>query len=209
MTVDEALRTRRSVKHFDPAFVLDDAAVGELLAPVAFTPTSFNLQHFRFVVSRTPAMKQALAAAAYGQEQVASCSAVVAVLAKIPAHEDAGRVWHDAPEPLRDSMTRTIAAFYGAAPSLQRDEAIRSGSLAAMAIMLRATELGLDTCPLIGFDDDAAREVLGVPVDHMIVLLICVGRALRPAHPRVGRLNLDELIVTERYDGQPLVSSPK
>ncbi len=204
MTVDEALRRRRSVKHFDPAHALDDGAVRALMEPVLFTPTSFNLQHFRFVVARDAQVKAQLAQAAYGQQQLAQCSAAVAILAKLPAHEDAERVWDGAPDGVRTSMARTIRAFYDGTPALQRDEAIRSGSMAAMALMLRATELALDTCPLIGFDDAAVRGVLGVPDDHVVVLLVCVGRATQPPHPRVGRYALEELVVLDGFQGASL-----
>ena len=45
-----------------------------------------------------------------------------------------------------------IAPFYADNPSLQRDEALRSIGIASQSIMLSAKAMGLDSCPMIGFD---------------------------------------------------------
>ena len=208
MTVREAIQARRSIRHFDPAYLVSDDELRDLLAPLRHTPTSFNLQHFRVITVRSEATKVALAEAAYGQSQLAECSAVVVILSKLPAHEDAARIWEDAPERVRDGMLENIHGLYDHDDALRRDEAIRSGSLAAMALMLTAVELGLGTSPLIGFDDARVREILEIPADHLVVLLLCVGRIAAPPRPRVGVLALEQLVAQERFGGPPLTSTP-
>ena len=44
LSVFEALETRRAIKHFDPAFALDDATLRRLLTAAALAPTAFNIQ---------------------------------------------------------------------------------------------------------------------------------------------------------------------
>lgn len=41
----------------------------------------------------------------------------------------------------------------------QKDEAIRNASLSAMLFMLAAKDKGWNTCPIIGFDPEAIKEI--------------------------------------------------
>ena len=167
MDVTEALEKRRSIKWFDKNHQISDDELHALLQPVLLAPTSFNLQHWRFVCVRDPQIQEQLCAASYGQRQVADCSVTIVIAAKLEAHEDARRVWDGAPPRVVDSMSKMIENLYGEDATLQRDEAVRSGGIASMALMLVATELGYDTCPLIGFDAAEVANILGIPEAHI------------------------------------------
>ncbi len=204
MNVREAMERRRSIKWFDPDHRLTDDELRQLLQPVLLSPTSFNLQHWRVVAVRDKATQEALCAASFGQRQVADCSVTIVITAKLKAHEDAAQVWDGAPLPVVESMVQMIDGFYGGDEVLQRDEAVRSGGIASMALMLMAVEMGLDSCPMIGFDPVQVCEIIGVPADHISVLMCCVGKAVKPAHPRVGRMTLSDVVRRDRFDGEPL-----
>jgi nitroreductase len=60
-------------------------------------------------------------------------------------------------------------------PQLQRDEAIRSGSLAAMTLMLAAKGQGLVSTPMIGFDAAGVSETFGLGPADVPVMLVTVG----------------------------------
>ena len=60
-------------------------------------------------------------------------------------------------------------------PQLQRDEAFRSASLAAMTLMLAAQEQGLVTGPMSGFDPAAVTREFGLRIDEVPVILVTVG----------------------------------
>jgi nitroreductase len=53
------------------------------------------------------------------------------------------------------------SGMYGSDPRLARDEAIRSGSLAAMTLMLVAGNRGYASCP-IGFNPVQVMEILTI-----------------------------------------------
>ena len=85
--------------------------------------------------------------------------------------------------------------MYGANPRLARDEAIRSGSLAAMTLMLAAGNRGYVSCP-IGFNPVQVMEILSIG-DHYvpIIMMLAVGR--RPAsgkNARRPRLPVDQVL---------------
>ena len=76
MQFDEIVAARRSVKNYDPAHEITDEELKALFEKVILSPSSFNLQHWRFVVVRDPARKSDIRKAAWDQEQVEAASAV-------------------------------------------------------------------------------------------------------------------------------------
>ncbi len=60
-------------------------------------------------------------------------------------------------------------------PQFQRNEAIRSGSLAAVTLMLVAKGQGLVSAPMIGFDQLAVAQAFGLSATEVPVMLVTVG----------------------------------
>ncbi len=207
MKVLDAMIERRSISHFDPDVSLSDDELNALFKAVCHTPSSFNLQHWRFIAVRDKAMKSELKAAAYHQRQLEDCSAVIVVTAGLHVHEYAKDGWKVMDPAIADRLESMVIRLYKDNPELQRDEAIRSGSLAAMALMLVATEMGLDTSPMIGYDVDAVTRITGVPEDHVIVMLVCVGKALKEPRPSSGRFDVSEIVRLETFEGPALVAT--
>jgi len=202
--VEQAIRARRSLKSFDPT-PLDDSMLQRLFELVRLSPSSYNLQHWRFVVVRDAAGRAALRAAAFGQRHVEECGAVVVVCGKLTAHEDAERVQGHVPDSaIRGRIVDLIRKSYGSDPRLRRDEAIRSCSIAAMTLMLAAQSLGLATCPMIGFDPRKVAGIVRMPADHIPALLVVLGRP-GPVPPfPTSRLPLAEIVKLETFDGAGL-----
>ena len=93
-----------------------------------------------------------------------------------------------------------IAQFYeNAGARVQRDEVMRSCGIAAQTLMLAAKSLGYDSCPMIGFDAAKVAELIALPEDHAIGLLLAIGKAAQPARPRGGQLAREEVVVSDRF----------
>lgn len=199
LSVFEALETRRAIKHFDPAFALDDATLRRLLTAAALAPTAFNIQDRHVVVVRDPAQKARLQHAAFGQPQVAQAAAVFVLCGDHGAHRRTDRYLRHAPAAARAAMEPMIAAAFDGDVAKQREEGVRSTAMMAMALMLAATELGLDSGPMTGFDPAQVSALLGLDEAHPPAMLVVVGRGARVAHPRLGLLDLDEFVSLERF----------
>ncbi len=65
-------------------------------------------------------------------------------------------------------------------PKLQRDEALRSASLAAMTLMLVAQDQGLLTGSMCGFDLVAVSWEFGLQTDEVPVIFASVGYLAGP-----------------------------
>ena len=204
METTEAIRTRRSIKTYDPDYEVTDGVLRELFSVVRQSPSSFNLQHTRFVVIRDQAARQELRDAAYGQPHVGAAPAVVVVAAKLAAHEDADRANGHAPEDVRAKLVPMIVGMYQGSEQFQRDEAIRSGSLASMTLMFVARDMGLCTCPMIGFDPVAVAEIAGIDDKHVVVMLITLGKRGDGDVFPTSRFELDETVKLESLAGDGL-----
>jgi nitroreductase len=156
------------------------------------------------VVVRSPERRAALCKLAWGQRQVEQASAVILVLGHLKAHRDAGEIFAQAPEPVREQMVPLISGVYQGKPDLQRDEAIRSGSLASMTLMLAAEAKGYATCPMIGFDPEGVCEHLGVDENHIPVMMICLGKRGGDEPRQTSRHAIGRVVRLERMDGPSL-----
>ncbi len=73
--------------------------------------------------------------------------------------------------------------------------AIRNGSLSAMMFMLAAKDKGWDTCPMIGFDPEAVKEILNIDDTHEIVMMITMGKEkVSSRQPRGYRKPVNEFV---------------
>lgn len=195
---------RRSVKNYDPSATISDAQLRALFELVVKGPSAFNLQHWSFVVSRDLAIKQQLQEAASGQRQVGSCAAVVLVCGKLDAYRDVAAAYQGAPDALVQRVDGMVRGFYADNPQTQRDEAIRGASLAAMSLLYAATELGLESGPMIGFDPVAVRRILVIPDNFIPVMMIVLGKGSGGELPKGPRHPLRQVVKLDRFTGPGL-----
>ncbi len=200
MDTFEAIQQRRSVKHYDPNHQMTEAEIQQLLELAVLSPTSFNIQNWRFVVARDPELRQALRAASWNQAQVTDASITILVCADLKAAlKEPERYWRNAPPEVQERLVPMIPGFYKDKAEMQRDEAMRSGGIVSQTIMLAAKAMGYDTCPMIGFDPVKVAALVNLPEDHVITMMITVGKAAKPAQPRGGQLPLSEVVIYDRF----------
>ena len=200
MNIKEAIVNRRSVKHFDPEYVMSEADIDELMSHVILSPTAFNIQHWRFVRVVDAEKRQQIKKASWEQAQITDASLLLVLCADLNAWEKRPeRYWREAPQKVQDFLLPAIADYYTNHHQAQRDECLRSASIAAMSIMLMAKEMGYDSCPMDGFDFDNVARIINLPHDHIITMMVVVGKKKEDARPRSGQLPLDEVFLTDGF----------
>ncbi len=200
MNIKEAIVNRRSVKHFDPEHVMSEADIEELMSHVILSPTAFNIQHWRFVRVVDAEKRQQIKKASWEQAQITDASLLLVLCADLNAWEKRPeRYWREAPQQVQDFLLPAIADYYTNHHQAQRDECLRSASIAAMSIMLMAKEMGYDSCPMDGFDFDNVARIINLPHDHIITMMVVVGKKKEDARPRSGQLPLDEVFLTDGF----------
>ncbi len=205
MEFSQTAAMRRSVREYEPGVEINDAELKAIFDTVILSPSSFNVQHWRFVVVRDAARKTALRGLSFGQAQVEHCAAAVVVCGNLDAHEDAARIYADASEDARAKYVPMIEGVYRDNAALQREEAVRSGSLAAMTLMFAARERGWDTGPMIGFDAGKVADFLHLGERVVPVMMVVIGRrAGGEMPPRGYRRPVSEVVHLETLDGASL-----
>ena len=200
MHIEEAITTRRAVKGYDPAFVLSAEEKNDLLRLALLAPSAFNLQHVRLVEVSDAALRAQIREAGWGQAQMTDASMLVVVCAQVDSWEkNVKRVWEGAPSEVKDYMAGAIDAYYRDKPQVQRDETMRSCGLMAQTLMLAARGKGLDSCPMDGFDFDAVAKLIRLPANHVIGLMVAIGKQTIEPKPRIGKLPFDEVVLRNHF----------
>ena len=198
-TVD-AIRSRRAVKHFDEGHSMTEEEVNEFLSLAVLSPTAFNIQNWRYVVVTDPVLREQIREVAWGQAQVTDASLFIVLCADLKSWEkQPDRYWINAPKEVQDFMLPAIDDYYRGKDQVQRDEAMRSCGLAAQTLMLVAKSMGYDSCPMDGFDFEKVAELIKLPDDHVIAMFVAIGKGTKEAWPRPGQLELDEVIINNRF----------
>lgn len=200
MNVHTAIQNRRSVRLFDPSHKINEKETEKLLSLALYSPTAFNIQNWRFVVVKDPAMREEIRAASWDQAQVTDASLLVILCADLKAWEkEPMRYWHSAPEPVQEYIVPAIQEYYQGLDQVQRDEAMRSCGIAAQTLMLAATSMGYDSCPMDGFDFNAVADIINLPDDHAICMFVAIGKADKDLHTPKDHLPYSEVVISDRF----------
>ncbi|CAM3377554.1 nitroreductase family protein [Deinococcus saxicola] len=185
LTVAEAIETRRSIRKFvqEP---MNQGDLHEILRLASLAPSAWNAQTWRFAVVQTPEIKEQLMAAAYGQPAVGSAPAVIVVYSDMentldtveetahPGMGDEGRA----------GQRKTFDGAFGGQDMAQRGQwGLSQANIAFGFVMLAARGLGYDTVPMLGFQPDKVRELLGLPGHVQFAGLLPIGKRAEEGFP--------------------------
>lgn len=200
MDTFDAIYHRRAIKHYDPSHRLSAEEERRLLEAAIQAPTSFNIQHWRFVVVRDPELRGQIRAAGFDQAQITDASLLVVMTADVQAwRKNPERYWRNAPPDVAKMLVDWIAPFHDGREWLQRDEAQRSIGMAMQTLMLAAKAMGYDSCPMIGFDIGKVAELIRLPADHVMGPMVAIGKGIKPIWPKPGQLALSEVVVDNHF----------
>ena len=200
MNIFEAIEQRRAVKTFDAEYQMSYQDIKTVLSMARLAPTAYNQQNYRFVVIKDPALREKIKTAANGQAQCSDASLLIILCADTKAWEKHGLFyWGNAQPDMQQLKKNAMTNYYINRELAQRDEAMRSCGLAAQTMMLTAKGLDLDSCPMVGFDFDAVAKLINLPNDHVIGMMMAIGKASKPALPRFPQLPNDEIIFTDTF----------
>tara|TARA_B100000131_G_scaffold54066_1_gene48967 strand:- start:6132 stop:6737 length:606 start_codon:yes stop_codon:yes gene_type:complete len=201
MDTFDAIKTRRAIKKFDNTYKMSDEQVQSLMKLTLLSPTSYNQQNWRFVTVTDQKVKEQIHVAARNQAQPLDGSLVILLCGNMNAwKDDPMRYWKNHPLEKQEHVRDAMHKKYSDSPQNRRDEAMRSCGFAAQTIMLAAKQMGLDSCPMVGFEYDEMAKIINLPSDHILVMMIVVGKAASPAAERGGQLPLDEVVFENKFN---------
>jgi nitroreductase len=179
--VIECILSRSAAKYYDPSATLSDDQIRELVQIGTAAPTSFHLQNWRFIAVRTAEAKARLSPIAWNQPAITEAAVTFIVCGQLAdssvipdrlAPVVRAGVMPAAMVPEWEAPARNL---YMAYPQRQRDEAVRTATFGAAAMIYAARSLGMGSTPMIGFDAEAVHREFGLAEDEVPVMLLSVG----------------------------------
>ena len=177
-----SLQWRYAVKRFDPARRIAPELWAALEQALVLTPTSYGMQPYQFVVVADAALRERLVPVSWGQRQVADASHFVVFAARErTTAADVDRYMARIAE-VRGGGVEALAGFRkllvadvvdGPRAEVSLEWATRQAYLALGTFMTSAALLGVDTCPMEGFEPAAYDELLGLPARGLRAVVAC------------------------------------
>jgi nitroreductase len=198
------LKERISTNLYDKSRQLSEAEIKELVFYATESPSSYNIQHWRFVAVTKPEDKARLKAVAYNQQKVEDAAVTFIVLGDLRGYEKIGEILSRSVEDgivdqkVADAWANSATKAYANNERFARDEAVRSASMAAMTLMIAAQAKGLSSGPMIGFDPEGVKREFGIPDRYVPVMLLTVGYSAPGNNPRKPRLRVDEILAFDK-----------
>ena len=182
MEFKEIVMKRYAAKQFDGR-MMDEPTLFTLLDIIRMSPSAFNLQPWKIKVVTASKIKNNLLPHTNNQPQVTTCSHLFVFCANTEL------------EPLVDKAVEGLAGSGLSPEAIGQYGAMIKGYIGSMSPEQRmafareqihialcnaingAKSLGLDSCPMGGFDPAAYSEVLFIPEEYVPVVLCAVGFA--------------------------------
>ena len=169
MDIIEVIRKRRSVRAYSDKPVAREV-IERLLEAARLAPSASNRQEWRFVVVTDADRRAALCKAAGDQKFVAQAPVVMAACAETDGH-----------------LMRCGQPCYPIDVAIAVDH-----------MTLQATAEGLGTCWIGAFDEQQAKDALGIPDEIRVVELLTVGYPAGAPTP-LRRLSVERIVHWEKW----------
>jgi nitroreductase len=179
MELMEAIKTRRSVRNFEPKDVTDEQ-VNQILEAVQWAQSWANTQCWEVIVVQNPETKSKL------QETLPKTNPAFKAMTEAPVIF------------VLCGKLQTSGYYKGQVTTKFGDWFMFDIGIAAQNLCLRVHDLGLGSVIVGLFDHNKAKEVLGVPEGYEVVVMIPVGYPAKvPSAPK--RKEISEFTHYEKF----------
>jgi nitroreductase len=202
-TFQEAMDFRHACKVFDDTKKISDAKIREILEAGRKSPSSFGMEAWKFLVVTNEELKAKLRPLCWDQLQITSCSHLVIILAGIDALKPGSGLPRKRFE--RRNMPQEKLDMYLGLYASHLEETLSSDAniyawsarqtyIAAANMMTCAATLGIDSCPIEGFEKQKVEELLDLnPAKFQVAMLLPFGYRIQEQSKQL-RLSFDEVV---------------
>lgn len=183
-----ALDWRYAVRRFSDER-LHDVELEALLEAVRHSPSAYGLQPYNLVVVESREVRERLLEHSYGQQKVVECSHLLVLAAcrdvtdeLVDRYVAISSALTGEPASTLDAYADSVRSALSAQSREERAEsAHRQAFIALGTLVASAALLGVDCCPMSGFEPAGYDEVLGLEEQGLTASVIC---ALGRRHPQ-------------------------
>jgi len=199
----DAMNFRHACKMFDETKKINKEDLDFILGVGRKSPSSFGMEPWKFLVIQNQKLKEKIRPFCWNQPQITTCSDLVIILARIEDVKPSSGV----PQKrfARREMPQDKLDFYldvyskHLADTLSTDEKIycwtaRQCYIAAGNMMTAAAFIGIDSCPIEGFEKENVEKVLNLDTSkYQLAVLIPFGYRVNQQSKQL-RLTKEEII---------------
>ncbi len=207
-TLFEAWNFRHACKAFDPNYLISEDDMRVILEAGRLSPSSFGFEPWKFLVIQNKALREAMLPLCWGaQGQLPTASHVVLFLARMPLavapdseyiQQTIMKETQQLPDDIARMRTAKFTEFmehdfgYGDNIRARFEWAARQCYIALGNMLTTAALLGIDSCPMEGFDKDALEKLLqdrGI-LDRRefgVAVMAAFGRRVSEPRPKTRR----------------------
>ena len=177
----EALKWRYATKKFDPTKKVPPATLATLEQATVLAPSSFGLHPWKIIVVTDPAVREKLKGASWGQTQITDCSHlfVFAIQKDVGEVEIATYIKRVAqvrgvPEAALKSYADMMvgSVVHGPIKPVVNEWSKKQAYIGLGTLLTAAALLGVDACPMEGFDPGQYDEILGLPARKLAATVV-------------------------------------
>ncbi len=193
---EKAMHFRHACKLFDESKSMDAKDLEFILEAGRMSPSSIGMEQWKFLVVQNKELKKAIRAVSWDQPQMTTCSELVVILYKKQMRSDTS---YAKMQFARVFGGGEVADWYKGFIDPQSDEALECWAIAqchiaAANMMTAAAYIGIDSCPIGGYDKAALEDMLGIDKSlYGVALMIPLGYRGKEQQPRV-RSDMSELV---------------
>lgn len=178
MTFLSNLSWRYATKKFDASRKVSSENLEKILEAIRMAPTSFGLQAYHFYVVTNPEILAKIQTASWNQSQIGTCSHLIVMCARNDLMQ-AKDEYFDAMSGGNFEVRASLAGFEQMVdsfiPRTSPEWAKKQVYIAQGFALAACAELQIDSCPIEGFDPVAVTEILSLPTNHDIAVMIPIG----------------------------------
>ncbi len=196
MSFLENLNWRYATKKFDTSKPVSQVNKDKILDAIRMTPTSFGFQPFQVEIVENKELREELKKAARGQMQLTDASIVLVISPRSDMEnridEYIELIKADFPEKV-DYLLKKKEVF-----KTQSKEEIVAWTAKQAYIALgfglaACAELGIDSCPMEGFNKDEFKKILNLPENLFPQVVLAIGYRLDSETPKKYRFEKEDL----------------
>jgi len=188
-TLLDSIRQRYACRQFLTGHAVTSDELALLLEAGRLAPSAFGMEPWRFILVDA-GKRAAVARACYDQPAVTTAAALIAIVALVAVLDpdsDYVRARFEA-----EARGGDTAPIYEAYRALYRTDSIAAWSqgqcnFAAAHMLLQAAHMGLDSCPIGGFEADDLAAALDLAEGEIPALLIALGHCNDQAPERLRK----------------------
>jgi nitroreductase len=199
----ESMNRRHACKLFDENKKISQEDLEYILEVGRLSPSSFGMEPWKFLVVQSEEMKENLKPLCWNQAQITTCSELVIVLADIDNVKPNSQYVKDmfARRGLPDEAYNRYLGVYAShlEDTMRDNESIlawtsRQCYIAMGNMMTAAAHIGIDSCPIEGFEKENVEKLLGIDTDKwQLAVMFAIGYRVNPISKKLRR-KTDDII---------------